>query len=140
MESSHGEVYATGGLCSGVFLAPALPLTYLTFVIIFNRHLDVDPDAKFWIWLPALAIIDISVAATGIHLLVATLRRRGGSCRSLMMAIMIWPFLMLVDATSLILQDGMSAKLGFDTPLGLIITSSIISACIWASSVLIPSD
>ena len=57
-----------------------------------------------------------------------------------MMAIMIWPFLMLVDATSLILQDGMSVKLGFDTPLGLIITSSIISACIWASSVLIPSD
>ena len=44
---------------------------------------------------------------------------------------------MLVDATSLILQDGMSAKLGFDTPLGLIITSSIISVCIWASSVLI---
>ena len=47
---------------------------------------------------------------------------------------------MLVDATSLILQDGMSVNLGFDTPLGLIITSSIISACIWASSVLIPSD
>jgi hypothetical protein len=40
----------------------------------------------------------------------------------------------------LILQDGMSVNLGFDTPLGLIITSSIISACIWASSVLIPSD
>ena len=117
-----------------------LPLTYLTFVIISIGTLDVDPDAKFWIWLPALAIIDISVAATGIHLLVATLRRRGAVAASLMMAIMIWPFLMLVDATSLILQDGMSAKLGFDTPLGLIITSSIISACIWASSVLIPSD
>ena len=54
-----------------------LPLTYLTFVIISIGTLDVDPDAKFWIWLPALAIIDISVAATGIHLLVATLRRRG---------------------------------------------------------------
>ena len=117
-----------------------LPLTYLTFVIISIGTLDVDPDAKFWIWLPALAIVDISVAATGIHLLVASLRRRGAVAASLMMAIMVWPFLMLVDATSLILQDGMSVKLGFDTPLGLIITSSIISACIWASSVLIPSD
>ena len=117
-----------------------LPLTYLTFVIISIGTLDVDPDAKFWIWLPALAIIDISVAATGIHLLVASLRRRGAVAASLMMAIMVWPFLMLVDATSLILQDGMSVNLGFDTPLGLIITSSIISACIWASSVLIPSD
>ena len=117
-----------------------LPLTYFAFIIISIGSLDADPNAKFWIWLPALAIIDISVAATGIHLLVAGLRRRGAVAASLMMAVMVWPFLMLVDATSLILQDGMSAKLGFDTPLGLIITSSIISVCIWASSVLIPSD
>ena len=117
-----------------------LPLTYFAFIIISIGSLDADPNAKFWIWLPALAIIDISVAATGIQLLVAGLRRRGAVAASLMMAVMVWPFLMLVDATSLILQDGMSAKLGFDTPLGLIITSSIISVCIWASSVLIPSD
>ena len=117
-----------------------LPLTYFAFIIISIGSLDADPNAKFWIWLPALAIIDISVAATGIHLLVSGLRRRGAVAASLMMAVMVWPFLMLVDATSLILQDGMSAKLGFDTPLGLIITSSIISVCIWASSVLIPSD
>ena len=84
------------------------------------------------------AIIDISVAATGIHLLVAGLRRRG-QLPLLMMAVMVWPFLMLVDAT-IDSARWYERKLGFDTPLGLIITSSIISACIWASSVLIPSD
>ena len=88
-----------------------LPLTYFAFIIISIGTLDADPNAKFWIWLPALAIIDISVAATGIHLLVSGLRRRGAVAASLMMAVMVWPFLMLVDATSLILQDGMSVTL-----------------------------
>ena len=46
----------------------------------------------------------------------------------------------MIGEQATFLQDGMSAKLGFDTPLGLIITSSIMSVCIWASSVLIPSD
>jgi hypothetical protein len=40
----------------------------------------------------------------------------------------------------LILQDGMTMELGIETPLGLIIASSAISAGIWASAVLIPSD
>lgn len=117
-----------------------LPLTYLAYTIISTDSIDLHPEAKFWIWLPALAIIDISVASTGIQLLVSGLKRRGAAVASLMMVILVWPFLILVDATTLILQDGMTMELGLETPLGLIIASSAISAGIWASAVLIPSD
>jgi len=117
-----------------------IPLTYLSFIVLSNSSSDIDPHAYAWLWLPALSMLDIGAAATAIHMLVSGFERNTAVAASLMMAILIWPFLMLVDATTEILHQGMYFELGFDTPLGLIICSSLISASVWGAAVIIPDE
>tara|TARA_Y100001954_G_C15545314_1_gene471074 strand:+ start:393 stop:719 length:327 start_codon:yes stop_codon:yes gene_type:complete len=108
-------------------------------VISFNAT-QIDQSAQYWLWLPALALIDIGIAATAIQMLVSGLERSGAVAVSLMMIILIWPFMMTLEATALLLEEGFQYNLGFDTPLGLIILSSLISAGVWLSAVVIPDQ
>jgi len=117
-----------------------IPLTYLSFIILSNGSSDIDPSAYAWLWLPALSMLDIGAAATAIHMLVSGFERSTAVAASLMMAILIWPFLLLVDATTEILYQGMYFDIGFDTPLGLIICSSLIAASVWGAAVIIPDE
>ncbi|MED5305937.1 MAG: ATP-binding cassette domain-containing protein [Candidatus Thermoplasmatota archaeon] len=117
-----------------------IPLTYLSFIVLSNSSPDIDPSAYAWLWLPALSMLDIGAAATAIHMLVSGFERSTAVAASLMMAILVWPFLMLVDATTEILYEGMNFDIGFDTPLGLIICSSLIAALVWGAAVIIPDE
>ena len=117
-----------------------IPLTYLSFMVLSNSSSDIDPSAYAWLWLPALSMLDIGAAATAIHMLVSGFERSTAVAASLMMAILVWPFLMLVDATTEILYEGMNFDIGFDTPLGLIICSSLIAASVWGAAVIIPDE
>ena len=117
-----------------------IPLTYLSFMVLSNSSPDIDPSAYAWLWLPALSMLDIGAAATAIHMLVSGFERSTAVAASLMMAILVWPFLMLVDATTEILYEGMNFDIGFDTPLGLIICSSLIAASVWGAAVIIPDE
>ena len=117
-----------------------IPLTYLSFIVFSNSSSDIDPSAYAWLWLPALSMLDIGAAATAIHMLVSGFERSTAVAASLMMAILIWPFLLLVDATTEILYQGMNFDIGFDTPLGLIICSSLIAASVWGAAVIIPDE
>ncbi|MEC8547922.1 MAG: ABC transporter ATP-binding protein [Candidatus Thermoplasmatota archaeon] len=117
-----------------------IPLTYLSFIVLSNSSPDIDPSAYAWLWLPALSMLDIGAAATAIHMLVSGFERSTAVAASLMMAILVWPFLMLVDATTEILYEGMNFDIGFDTPLGLIICSSLIAASVWGAAVIIPDE
>ena len=117
-----------------------IPLTYLSFIVLSNSSSDIDPSAYAWLWLPALSMLDIGAAATAIHMLVSGFERSTAVAASLMMAILVWPFLMLVDATTEILYEGMNFDIGFDTPLGLIICSSLIAASVWGAAVIIPDE
>ena len=109
-------------------------------MVLSNSSPDIDPSAYAWLWLPALSMLDIGAAATAIHMLVSGFERSTAVAASLMMAILVWPFLMLVDATTEILYEGMHFDIGFDTPLGLIICSSLIAASVWGAAVIIPDE
>ena len=129
--------YAT--ILGGPWLLP-LPLVYLSFAVISFNATQIDQSAQYWLWLPALALIDIGIAATAIQMLVSGLERSGAVAVSLMMIILIWPFMMTLEATALLLEEGFQYNLGFDTPLGLIILSSLISAGVWLSAVVLPDQ
>lgn len=117
-----------------------IPLTYLSFILLSTGSSDIHPSAHAWLWLPALSMLDIGAAATAIHMLVSGFERSTAVAASLMMAVLIWPFLLLVDATTEILYEGMYFDIGFDTPLGLIICSSLIAASVWGAAVIIPDE
>lgn len=116
-----------------------IPLTYLSWYVLSGSvPADVSEDVLRWLWLPSLVIIDISCAATALHLLVSDLRRSGAAAASLLLIILIWPFMQLVDALSLIMEFGMSSELSIGSPLSSIILASIISAMVWTVAILIP--
>tara|TARA_Y100000768_G_scaffold134754_1_gene100389 strand:+ start:82 stop:462 length:381 start_codon:yes stop_codon:yes gene_type:complete len=116
-----------------------LPLTYLSwFVLEGALPVDGSEEVLRWLWLLSLVIIDISCAATALHLLVSDLRRSGAAAASLLLIVLIWPFIELVDALSVIMEVGMSSEISIGSPLASIIIASIISAMVWAVAVIIP--
>ena len=116
-----------------------LPLTYLSwFVLEGSLPVGSSEEILRWLWLPSLVIIDISCAATALHLLVSDLRRSGAAAASLLLIVLIWPFMELVDALSVIMEVGMSSEISIGSPLASIIIASIISAMVWAVAVIIP--
>ena len=116
-----------------------LPLTYLSwFVLGGSLPVDSSEEILRWLWLPSLVMIDISCAATALHLLVSDLRRSGAAVASLLLIVLIWPFMELVDALSIIMEVGMSSDISIGGPLASIIIASIISAMVWAVAVVIP--
>ena len=128
---------ATSIMASSILLP--LPLTYLSwFVLEGSLPVGSSEEILRWLWLPSLVIIDISCAATALHLLVSDLRRSGAAVSSLLLVVLIWPFMELVDALSVIMEVGMSSEISLGSPLASIIIASIISAMVWAVAVIIP--
>ena len=128
---------ATSIMASSILLP--LPLTYLSwFVLEGSLPVGSSEEILRWLWLPSLVIIDISCAATALHLLVSDLRRSGAAASSLLLIVLIWPFMELVDALSVIMEVGMSSEISIGSPLASIIIASIISAMVWAVAVIIP--
>ena len=62
----------------------------------------------------------------------------GAAAASLLLIVLVWPFMELVDALSVIMEVGMSSEISIGSPLASIIIASIISAMVWAVAVIIP--
>jgi lipoprotein signal peptidase len=52
--------------------------------------------------------------------------------------ILVWPFIELVDALVMIMNDGMSFGFSLDEPLSMIFLSFTVSILVWAISVYLP--
>ena len=123
----------------GTSIILPLPITYLAWVVLidpadFAHHSEITR----WLWLPAVIMIDIAVAAAALHLLVADLRRASAATASLLLLVLVWPFLQLTDALSLMMTDGMSFGLNLGDPLISCLIASLISAAVWAVAVFLP--
>jgi hypothetical protein len=128
---------ATSVLAASIILP--IPLTYLSwFVLEGSISGNIDQGTIYWLWLPSLVIMDISCAATALHLLVSDLRRSSAAVASLLLVVLIWPFIQLVDALSMILDTGMTWDLSTSGPLMSLIFASIISLMVWAVAIFIP--
>ena len=97
-----------------------------------------NSDILAWLWLPGLVILSVALAASSLHLLVSDLRRSGASVVSLLLLVLIWPFLELIDALEMIILNGMTFGYSLDEPLSMIILASLVSLLVWGISVYLP--
>ncbi len=116
-----------------------IPITYLSWLIL-SGSMDVSDteETKLWLWIPALALMDLAIAATALHLLVADLSRSSAAPSPLILVVLVWPFLELTDALSSIIDEGMNWGLSIHDPIITCIIASLISALVWLAAVLIP--
>ena len=123
----------------GASIVLPLPITYLAWVVLIDPA-DIAHHSEItrWLWLPAVIMIDIAAAAAALHLLVADLRRASAATASLLLIVLVWPFLQLTDALSLMMTDGMSFGLNLGDPLISCLIASLISAAVWAVAVFLP--
>ena len=91
-----------------------------------------------WLWIPSLAMLDLAIAATALHLMVSDLSRSAAAPAPLLLVVLIWPFLELTDALSMIIDNGMTFGLSISDPIPTCLVASLISALVWLSAVLIP--
>ena len=125
-------------VCGASLLLP-IPLAYLSwFVLVENSSSGFSSEVIVWLWLPALAMIDLAIAATGLHLLVFDLRRANATPSSLLLVTLAWPFLELTDALSTVMTNGMTFELELHNPIITCLIASITSAMIWAAAIFIP--
>jgi len=68
----------------------------------------------------------------------SSLARSSAAVASLLLVVLIWPFIQLVDALSMILDTGMTWDLSTSSPLMSLIFASIISLMVWAVAIFIP--
>ena len=125
-------------ICGASLLLP-IPLTYLSwFILVDTSNSQISPEVVVWLWLPALVMLDVAVAATGLHLLVSDLRRANATTSSLLLVTLAWPFLELTDALSTIMTNGMTLELELHNPVVTCLIASMTSAMIWAAAIFIP--
>ena len=116
-----------------------IPLTYLSWAVLSGTFNGWEyEDAALWLWIPALALIDLAMASTALHLLVYDLSRSSSAPAPLILIVLVWPFLELTDALSSILDNGMSWSLSIHGPIVGCIVASLISALVWLAAVMIP--
>jgi ABC-type multidrug transport system ATPase subunit len=116
-----------------------LPLIYVSWLVLSDNVVFAEEAGIFtWLWLPGLVMFSVAIAASALHLLVSDLRRTGASVVSLLMLILVWPFIELVDALVMIMNDGMSFGFSLDEPLSMIFLSFTVSILVWAISVYLP--
>ena len=116
-----------------------IPVTYISwFVLSGSIPEETSDEVLRWLWLPALVIIDVSCAASALHLLVSDLRRSSAVAASLLLAVLVWPFIELMDALSVIMTSGMSLELEIGSPLSSCIIASLSAAMVWAVAVFLP--
>tara|TARA_B100000287_G_scaffold407822_1_gene433606 strand:- start:406 stop:1299 length:894 start_codon:yes stop_codon:yes gene_type:complete len=118
-----------------------IPITYLSWFVLSG---SVDEQAYnavlAWLWLPSLVLIDIAIAATALHLLVADLSRSGASPAPLLLLVLVWPFLQIVDVLAYIIDNGMSFGFELGDPIPACLIASLISAMVWLAAVTIPDS
>tara|TARA_B110000003_G_scaffold206386_1_gene205257 strand:+ start:9421 stop:10836 length:1416 start_codon:yes stop_codon:yes gene_type:complete len=116
-----------------------LPLIYISWIILSDRidYLN-NSEILTWLWLPGLVMFIVALAASALHLLVSDLRRSGVSLVSLLLLVLIWPFIELIDALEMIILNGMSFGYSLDEPLSMIILASLVSILVWGISVYLP--
>ena len=125
-------------ICGASLLLP-IPLAYLSwFILVDTSSSDISTEVVVWLWLPALVMLDVAIAATGLHLLVSDLRRANATTSSLLLVTLAWPFLELTDALSTIMTNGMILELELHNPVVTCLIASITSAMIWAAAIFIP--
>ncbi|MCH1591406.1 MAG: hypothetical protein L7R66_00260, partial [Candidatus Thalassarchaeaceae archaeon] len=124
---------------SGAAVLLPIPITYLSwFVLSGSVDTEVSSEVLRWLWIPALAMMDLAIAATALHLLVADLSRSSAAPAPLLLVVLVWPFLELIDALSMIIDGGMTWGLSIHEPLVTCIAASLISALVWLAAVMIP--
>jgi hypothetical protein len=85
-------------------------------------------------------MIDISCAAAALHLMVADLRRASAAAGSLLLLVLVWPFLELTSALTTLMDTGMSFELAMGEPILDVLIAAGSAALIWAVAVIIPED
>ncbi len=124
---------------SGASILLPIPVTYLSWLVLSGSvDEQVSSEVLTWLWIPALAMMDLAIASTALHLLVSDLSRSSAAPAPLLLIVMVWPFLELTDALSSIIDSGMTWGLSIHEPLVTCIVASLLSALVWLSAVLIP--
>ena len=125
----------------GVSLIIPLPIIYVSwYVIAGDISSTMNSDVMLWLWLFAFVIIDLSVAASALHLMVSDLTRSGAVAGSLLQLVLIWPFLQMTSALTSIMSNGMSFKLALGEPFADIAIAWLTVLFLWAMAVIIPED
>ncbi len=124
---------------TGASILLPIPITYLSWVVLSGTFNGGEyEDVAIWLWIPALALMDLAIAATALHLLVSDLSRSSSAPAPLILIVLVWPFLELTDALSSIMDNGMSWSLSVHDPVVSCIIASLISALVWLAAVMIP--
>ena len=124
---------------TGASILLPIPITYLSWAVLSGTFNGGEyEDVAIWLWIPALALMDLAIAATALHLLVSDLSRSSSAPAPLILIVLVWPFLELIDALSSIMDNGMSWSLSVHDPVVSCIVASLISALVWLAAVMIP--
>jgi len=125
----------------GVSLIIPLPIIYVSwYVIAGDISSTMNSDVMLWLWLFAFVIIDLSVAASALHLMVSDLTRSGAVAGILLQLVLIWPFLQMTSALTSIMSNGMSFELALGEPIADIAIAWLTVVLLWAMAVIIPED
>ena len=125
----------------GVSLILPIPMIYLSwYVIAGDISSTMNSDVMLWLWLFAFVIIDLSVAASALHLMVSDLTRSGAVAGILLQLVLIWPFLQMTSALTSIMSNGMSFELALGEPFADIAIAWLTVVLLWAMAVIIPED
>jgi energy-coupling factor transporter ATP-binding protein EcfA2 len=125
----------------GVSLILPIPMVYLSwYVIAGDISSTMNSDVMLWLWLFAFVIIDLSVAASALHLMVSDLTRSGAVAGILLQLVLIWPFLQMTSALTSIMSNGMSFELALGEPFADIAIAWLTVVLLWAMAVIIPED
>ena len=124
---------------SGASIFLPIPITYLSwFVLSGSVDSEISSEVLKWLWVPSLALLDLAVASTALHLMVSDLSRPSAAPAPLLLVVLVWPFLELTDALSTIIDQGMTFGLAINDPIPTCLIASLISALVWLAAVLIP--
>ena len=124
---------------TGASLVLPIPITYLSWIVLSGSvDSEVSSEVLRWLWIPSLALLDLAIAATALHLLVHDLSRSSASPTPLLLLVLVWPFLELTDALSMIIDQGMTFGFEINDPIPTCLIASLISALVWLAAVLIP--
>ena len=123
----------------GISLILPLPIIYVSWFVIADDS-AMNSDVMLWLWLFAFVIIDLSVAASALHLMVSDLTRAGAVAGILLQLVLIWPFLQMTSALTSIMSNGMSFELALGEPIADIAIAWLTVVLLWAMAVIIPED
>ncbi len=115
-----------------------IPLIYLSWFVLSDNIQIANDSVVYWLWLPCLIMCFVAIASSSLHLLVSDLRRSGASVVSLLLLVLVWPFIELVDSLEIIIIHGMSTGLSLEEPIFMMFLAGIISLLVWMVSVYLP--